>query len=180
MARFKGLKFRKSVPDELIEDTSSSAYRNESDILIDFNFDALREVVGMLRVAKRAIELWPAGRQPRCVNAQVNAPKKVSPDRRPVRSMPSEVRKGVKSVAFESGRLRPAREYHQLTQSEAAKWFVVDERTYKRWEGGKQKGMHRGHHRCFEIFVDRAEHHQSLPPQCATQMSPSTAPQMPS
>jgi ElaB/YqjD/DUF883 family membrane-anchored ribosome-binding protein len=57
LERFRKLKFHRPVHEEDEEETSDSAYRNDADHLIDFDFDNLRQAVRALELARQAIEL---------------------------------------------------------------------------------------------------------------------------
>jgi hypothetical protein len=58
LARFRTLKFRRHIPDELADETSESAYRDEdSDQLIDYDFRALGELPGILSNGLKTVDL---------------------------------------------------------------------------------------------------------------------------
>jgi len=173
LERFSKLKFRYHVLDEEVAEVSGSAYRDlESDRLMDFDFGKLQQVAGMLDVARETVELQlpkPRTRrpsktkqqktQPKSPTAEVNIPASPSPSKNP------------KAVPFDRARLLRARDVHNLTQEQAAKWFRVSKRHYIRWERGETPRMHRPAHGCYDLFLKCAEHGLSLPAQCDTQMS---------
>jgi DNA-binding transcriptional regulator YiaG len=159
----------------LEEESSNCAYRDEADRLIDFNFDALREVVRILSLARKSVDLILSEKPP-SIDRKVRTKNEMHLERAtpPVvargneRLLSGSIAAG-KSVAFDSAHLRSSREKLCMTQEQAAVWFKVTLRQYKRWEGGQSK-MHRPNHRNFLNFVKSAE--LGLPLNRDTQMSP--------
>lgn len=192
LMRFRKLKFRRHVPEQELDETSNSAYRDEVDRLIDFDFDALHQAVKALELARQAVELkLSTARKPK---RQRERP---VPRRPPIGAGPPEPQRrrapslmeadaeigGTdertrKGRAFDRERLKRARYALHLTQEQAAAWFQVTKRNYQRWEKGESR-MHQDNHGCYVQFIKCAERELTVPPQCDAKKSPSVAKKAP-
>ncbi|MCU1336354.1 MAG: hypothetical protein JWO19_1935 [Bryobacterales bacterium] len=176
LVRFKKLKFRQLVPEDQFDETSHSAYRDEADRLIDFDFSALKQAVRALELARQAVELrLSSGRkqtrnQTRKKTSPPPATDKVIETSHHDKTTPN---KGDKGRSFNARRLRAARDAHHLNVERTAAWFGVSKRHYVRWEQGHTVKMHQDNHGCYERFIKCAENGIPLPDRCDTKMSPS-------
>lgn len=130
--------FRQSLEFKVKDEASASksAYVPEGmDERVDFRFENLLQVNGILKVA--------AGKVVVLVNAAEG---------------------GSKSVFFDVRALKSARTAMNITQLEAASWFKVDVRTFRRWEAG-ECAMHRENNRHLDVFLEWAtQGHKGRPP----------------
>lgn len=194
LGKFRRLKFRRRVPEYRTDDASNSAYRDEADNLIDFDFDAIDQAVRALDVARQVVDLkLSSGTRPRrtkktqskrgqnttqAVEQRPNL--EIASVEPPVLAMSSPTARSDKDAAtgkdkglpFDKERLRKARNLHHMQQRVAADWFGISPRHYVRWENPRQTAtMHHDHHDCYEQFVTSAETGVQLPQRCVSKMS---------
>lgn len=121
------------VTDE--QSASKSSYvPDDGDDLADFRFEDLRQLNGILKfAARKVVEL-------------INAAESSS-----------------KNVFFDVRALKAARAAMNVKQADAASWFDVDVRTFRRWEGG-QPVMRREANRRLDVFLEWARQGHKWPP----------------
>ena len=137
---WRNLEFRVEAGSESAA-SKSSYWSDEAEDLMDFRFENLRQMNGILkRVAAMVVGL---------VNATDGS---------------------LKGEFFDVRVLKATRAALRVTQHEAAMWFRVNVRTYRRWEGG-QSVMRLEANRRLGIFLEHAKQGQlGLPPDNALNM----------
>ncbi len=167
--------FEFKVHDDDEGSSSESAYRPEgADVLLDFRFGYLARANEILKLAATALEIEGHLLPEADLVPESSGAPGIPPDKKEGALVNStQAQNSSKSVAFDAKVLRSARVALCLTQEQAAQWFGVHERQYKRWESGQQIGMHLPNYGRFQVFTTWAQQHTGLPPPYDTQMSPS-------
>ena len=156
----EAFEFKVQVGEEY--DCSNSAYNPSwidpvtgvqcwADVLIDFRFDRLAHANKLLVLAAAKLELDGYSihsTPPLSADSQTEPPIECAPTLSPL---------GTTSFAFSAADLKSARSAIKVTQEQAAHWFQITSRQYKRWESGKQKGMHAQHHLRLQAFLEWAK-----------------------
>lgn len=153
------------IDDE--DDHSASAYRlDEIDVLIDFNFELLRRANNVVRFAARKLEMEGHSLPEMEEILELSGANEgsLSHEKQPDSDLLHPLQNSSKSLKLDAKLLRNARIKLGVTQAAAAQWFQVTERQYKRWESGKQSGVHMTNFPRIKCFINWAKQNSGLPP----------------